>query len=90
MIFFNFVELLGLEPRTKEPESSVLPLHHSSIMLKNSIQIVGDKGLEPINLSAKNSRVIPITPIPKNIFYISTIYFYIVAGVRFELTLFGL
>ena len=37
-------------------------------MLKNSIQIVGDKGIEPINLSVKDSRVIPITPIPRFIF----------------------
>ena len=59
-------------------------------MLKSSIQIVGDKGIEPINLSVKDSRVSNYTNPQKYFYYISTIYIYIVAGVRFELTLFGL
>ena len=32
-----FVELLGFEPRQTEPKSVVLPLHHSSITVKNPI-----------------------------------------------------
>ena len=40
MIFFDFfVELLGFEPRTKEPESSMLPLHHSSILVITKISV---------------------------------------------------
>ena len=34
------VELPGLEPRTTEPKSAVLPLHHSS----NKLLVSGGKG----------------------------------------------
>ena len=33
IMFWNFVEIEGLEPSLTEPESVVLPLHHISIWL---------------------------------------------------------
>ena len=33
-----FVELPGFEPRKADPESAVLPLHHSSIMFRTCIR----------------------------------------------------
>lgn len=34
-LLFCSVELSGLEPKTTEPKSAVLPLHHSSIVPKS-------------------------------------------------------